>query len=252
MPQDDPAPVRIAAAQLAGLSRQRTVVAAPPFTALLTPGAGAYANYAVIATPGRRVDDLGDSLATLRAAFAPDPPRFELVDEAGPGAVEALLAAGAQETGRYAVLTLDASAPVMPDAPPGASVEVVRSAAQAREAQQVANAAFRMEIASDPGVPGEPPEGGCALVRLGGRAVSVAYWTAVADGVTEIAGVATLPDVRGRGLGTFVTASAVRSACELAGVTLAWLTPGGEGADRVYRRVGFQPTAHAVHLSLPN
>jgi GNAT superfamily N-acetyltransferase len=66
--------------------------------------------------------------------------------------------------------------------------------------------------------------------------------------VSEIAGVATLPAVRGRGLGALVTAAAVEAVRDLAGVRLAWLTPGHDGADRIYRRAGFAPAATAVHL----
>jgi predicted GNAT family acetyltransferase len=74
----------------------------------------------------------------------------------------------------------------------------------------------------------------------------------VADGVTEIAGVATVSEYRKRGLGALVTAVAVQAAAERAGVTLAWLTPGSDGADRIYRSVGFEPVATAVHLTLNN
>jgi predicted GNAT family acetyltransferase len=81
--------------------------------------------------------------------------------------------------------------------------------------------------------------------------VAVASWTPVADGVTEIVGVATLPGFRRRGIGALVTAHTVRAAATLAGVTLPWLTPGDNGADRVYRRIGFSPAATAVHLADP-
>ena len=86
------------------------------------------------------------------------------------------------------------------------------------------------------------------MTRNGHPAAS-AVWTGVADSVTEIAGVATLPSARNRGLGSLVTAAATRAAADLAGATLAWLTPGHDGADRIYRRLGFAPTATAVHLS---
>ena len=240
---------QIAAAQLSALRRNRTVVAAPPFTALLTPGGAASANYAVFCSPGDPIDDLGESLATLQAAFAPAPARFELIDEAGPGAVDALVAAGIRVTGRYPLLTLDPASLVMPAVPHGVSVAAVSTAAQAAEAQQVANTAFQTQTDGEPDAPGKPTGGGTVLARVDGQPAATAYWTAVADGITEIVGVATMPGLRNRGLGRLVTAAAVRWAAELAGVTLAWLTPGGERADRIYRRIGFTPTAHAVHLS---
>ncbi|HEV2778680.1 MAG TPA: hypothetical protein VGX25_04695 [Actinophytocola sp.] len=54
---------------------------------------------------------------------------------------------------------------------------------------------------------------------------------------------------RRRGLGTLVAAAGVRAAAELAGATLAGSPPGGEGADRICRSVGFTPTATAAHLT---
>ncbi|HET9138011.1 GNAT family N-acetyltransferase [Actinophytocola sp.] len=239
---------RIAAAQLSGLRRKRTVVSAPPFIGLLTPGGHPYLSYAVGARPGTAITDLADSLPVLRDAFAPNPMRFELIEEANPGAADVLRAAGLRETGRYPLLTLDVADLVMPPAPDGASVQVLTTLQDAGDAQAVAAAAFDSPM-QDPHPPGEPADGGGVLARLDGRPVAAAFWTPVADGVTEIAGVATLPEYRTRGLGALVTAAAVASAGRLAGATLAWLTPGSDGADRIYRRVGFMPTATAVHLT---
>lgn len=240
--------VWIAAAQLTGLSRVRTVVPAPPFTGLIKPGAPAFVNYAVAAKPGEPVDKLGDALDELRAAFPPGPIRFELIDEACPGAVAALEAAGLTVIGRYPVLTLEVADLRMPTTPGGATVEVSKTKQDAVDADRVANTAFGSP-AGDPDAPGDPASGGSVLARVNGEPAAAAFWTAVADGVTEIAGVATLEEYRGRGLGALVTAAAVQAAVELTGVSLAWLTPGHDGADRIYRRVGFTPTAHAVHLS---
>jgi GNAT superfamily N-acetyltransferase len=234
---------------LAGLSRNRTVVAASPFTGLLMPGAAGFMSYAVAEKPGQPVRELGDSLDILRAAFAPIEPRFELIDEACPGAVEALLAAGLTATGRYPLLTLETENLIIPKSPPGVTVHVAESKEDAIDAQRVASEAFDSPMDGDPPAPGDPRDGGCVVARMDGEVVATAFWTSVADGVSEIAGVATSPGHRNRGLGTLVTAEAVRAAVELAGVRLAWLTPGHDGADRIYRRVGFTPTAHAVHLS---
>jgi ribosomal protein S18 acetylase RimI-like enzyme len=240
---------RIAAAQLSGLSRNRTVVAASPFTGLLKPGPASFMSYAVAEKPGQAVRELGDSLDILRAAFAPIEVRFELIDEACPGAVEALLAAGLTATGRYPLLTLETENLLLTEAPEGATVHVAESKQDAIDAQRVASAAFDSPMDEDPPAPGDPRDGGCVVARMDGKVVATAFWTSVADGVSEIAGVATTPEYRNRGLGALVTAEAVRAAVERAGVRLVWLTPGHDGADRIYRRAGFTPTAHAVHLS---
>jgi GNAT superfamily N-acetyltransferase len=240
--------VRIAAAQLAGLSRSRKVVGASPFVGLMVPGGPAFHNYAVAERPGETVRGLGDSLEILRAAFAPEPVRFELIDEACPGAVDLLVGAGVEVAGRFPLLTLDPAKLTMPGTPTGATVRVSASKQDAVDAERVASVAFGSEARGDPDAPGDPEGGGSVVARVDGEPAATAFWTAVADGVSEIAGVATLPALRGRGLGALVTAAAVEAARDLAGVRLAWLTPGHDGADRIYRRAGFAPAATAVHL----
>jgi GNAT superfamily N-acetyltransferase len=163
--------------------------------------------------------------------------------------VEALLAAGLTVTGRYPLLTLETENLVIPPTPPGTTVEVAGSKQDAVDSQRVASAAFGSPMDQDPPAPGDPRDGGSVVARVDGNVVATAFWTSVADGISEIAGVATSPEYRNRGLGALVTAEAVRAAVELAGVRLAWLTPGHDGADRSYRRVGFAPTATAVQLS---
>jgi predicted GNAT family acetyltransferase len=79
----------------------------------------------------------------------------------------------------------------------------------------------------------------CLLARLDG--VPAGTGSALpARGAAEIAGIGTAPAFRGRGIGSAVTA---RLAVDLfaGGTGLAWLTAGGEGPGRVYRRLGFRP-----------
>lgn len=59
------------------------------------------------------------------------------------------------------------------------------------------------------------------------------------DDVAEIAGVATLPTARRRGLGAAVTAALARHALDT-GVDLIFLSAGSDDIARVYARVGFQ------------
>jgi predicted GNAT family acetyltransferase len=97
----------------------------------------------------------------------------------------------------------------------------------------------------------DPVNGASILIRADGVPVASAVWTAVADGVTEVAGVGTFPSHRRRGLGALATAYATQQSFEQGGATLAWLTPGDDGADRIYRRLGYAPKATAVHLGDP-
>ena len=76
----------------------------------------------------------------------------------------------------------------------------------------------------------------CFVARLDGRAVSSSLGVEI-DGSVGVFGVATLPDVRGRGIGTAITAAAVDTARDRA--DLAWLQASEEGR-RVYERMGFE------------
>lgn len=249
MPPTDSLAVRIAAAQLAGLSRVRRVVPAGPFVGLLAADGPAYLSYAVAARPGEPVHEVGDSLAALRAAFPPGALRFELLEQACPGAAEALAAAGMVVAARLPLMVLDPAAAAVPPTPDGVVVGIVDTAEDMAAATAVAGTAFGVPTTPPEGPPPPPEEGGGVLARIGGEAVAAASWTGVADGVTEIVGVATLAEHRRRGLGALVTAHAVRAAAERAGARLAWLTPGDEGAGRVYTSVGFARAGDAVHLA---
>ena len=128
----------------------------------------------------------------------------------------------------------------------GSSVEPDPASAAAGSSASASASAAAASVSS---VEPDPADGGSVLATLDGEPVATAAWTAVAGGVTEIVGVATLAAHRSRGLGGLVTAHAVLAAAE-AGGALPWLTPGDDGADRVYRRLGFTPVATAVHLAI--
>jgi hypothetical protein len=192
----DETAARIAAAQLAGVSRSRRVVTVPPFVGLMTRTGPAFMSYVVAERPGEPVRELGESLKVLRAEFAPHPVRFELIDEASPGAVDALLGAGLTESGRFPLLTLNTAELITPPESSGATISVSTTKQDANDAQRVASSAFESELGGEVDAPGDPAGGGSVLARMGDRAVATAFWTAVDDGVSEIAGVATLPRFR--------------------------------------------------------
>lgn len=249
MSQANPLAVRIATAQRNGLARSKTVIPAGPFTGMLTDGGHPMMSYAVATEPGERVTDLADSVDLLRSAFPPGLLRFELIEQASPGAADLLIAAGLTVTARAPLMTVDPADVTVPEVPHGVTIQRVTTAGDATAANAVAHVAFGAP--GEPGASNEPgpvEEGGSVLARLDGKPVAVASWTGVADGVTEIAGIATAAEHRRKGLATLVTAYAVRTAADRAGVTLAWLTPGDDGAEQVYRQVGFAHVADAVHL----
>jgi GNAT superfamily N-acetyltransferase len=92
--------------------------------------------------------------------------------------------------------------------------------------------------------------GVCFLARLHGQPASAGVSTQPFDGVTEIAGIATLLPMRRRGIATALTGHAVRTAFAQ-GVEMACLSAGDEQASRVYERVGFHACATMLAYSVP-
>src|SRR6185312_5383970 len=88
-------------------------------------------------------------------------------------------------------------------------------------------AAGGLAVLARDAVTGEPAGGGIA--------------TAVADGVTELAGFGVRERWRRRGIAGAITGYLLRSAAA-EGVHTAFLTPGGAEAERVYARAGFAAT----------
>lgn len=246
--------VRIAAAQLTGLTRSRRQVVAGPLAGLLHEDDVWYLSTMVAAEPGKPFDpeEIPWALDVIRQAFAAEGRWLsaELIDEASPGLAEALEANGMTIVSRPPLLVVEPGDLEEPDLPAGVTAHVVRTEAEQAEANAVSADAYEMEGAGSRLKP-DPADGGCVLIRVDGVAAASASWTAVADGVTEVAGVGTIHSHRRRGLGAIATACATRQAFALTDATLAWLTPGDDGADRLYRRLGYAPRATAVHLGDP-
>jgi predicted GNAT family acetyltransferase len=86
------------------------------------------------------------------------------------------------------------------------------------------------------------------IARSGSQAVAAGVWTRVIYGVSELAGIATAEPWRRRGLAGAITATLARDAFT-AGASLCVLSPGDEGALRVYERAGFRRMATMLHWS---
>lgn len=246
--------VRIASAQVAGLSRSRRAIVAGPVMGLLHESDVWFLSCGVASEPGVPFDpdEVPAALEIVRKAFAAEDRwlTVEVVEEANPGLADVLAANGMTIVSRPPLLAVEPSQVVDPDLPASVTVSMVTDESAHAEANAIAAVAFEADGLATPFQP-DPTNGRSVLVRWDGVPVSTAAWTAVADGVTEVAGVGTLPDYRRRGLGGIATAVATRAAIEHAGVTLAWLTPGDDGADRVYRRIGYRTVATSVHLGDP-
>jgi ribosomal protein S18 acetylase RimI-like enzyme len=81
-----------------------------------------------------------------------------------------------------------------------------------------------------------------------GTIVGAGICTTPADGVTELAGIAVRAPYRRRGIAGAITARLAEQAFA-AGVTTAFLTPGNDGAGRVYERAGFESTSVMLHIA---
>jgi ribosomal protein S18 acetylase RimI-like enzyme len=198
--------------------------------------------------------ELAGPLVEVREVFASRQrtPRFEYVEEYAPGLAGALASAGVMEEGRYPLLVCDPQS--YQPAPEVRGLEISQlsrnsSPLDLRDFLAVERQGFGHRTSEE--ITAEDSEdlrdslerGGLAfLARLEGEPAGVASCTALLDGLTELAGIATLPSYRGRGIAAALTAAAARTAFAR-GVDAAFLTAGDAHAGRVYQRVGFRPSA---------
>lgn len=233
--------------------RGRRVIRTGPFTVTIHPDDPLrFLNYAV---PDDGAQPGAAAIAALRQAFRSNErvPRLEWLEEAAPAVRPALAAAG---------MTQELRTPLMACGPedlrdPVADVDGLAVGAvgdgDLRDAANVQRVAFGDRPLAPDEPPGDPRRrgGGAVLVRVDGAPAATATWTAVVDGTSEVAGVATAAAWRRRGLAGVVTAAAARAAFA-AGARVCVLSPGGDEAQRVYARAGFRETATLLHWSDPD
>jgi ribosomal protein S18 acetylase RimI-like enzyme len=80
---------------------------------------------------------------------------------------------------------------------------------------------------------------------LNGQAVAAGMFTEIRDSITELVGITTLAEYRGRGIGASLTAYMTRAAFD-SGVEFAYLTAGNPPAQRVYERLGYRVVAYLL------
>jgi ribosomal protein S18 acetylase RimI-like enzyme len=85
-------------------------------------------------------------------------------------------------------------------------------------------------------------------MRAHGRPVTAGMFEAIMGGVTELMGIATLPEYRRQGFAAYLTAAMAQSAFTY-GATLVFLCAVSEEASRVYQRVGFRPCGSLVEYT---
>jgi ribosomal protein S18 acetylase RimI-like enzyme len=194
------------------------------------------------------------------------PESFEWVAEVTPDLAGAASAAGLS-VHAHPLLVLDLAAWRPAPAPPGVDVRIVPAGAlDLATLRAVASLAFG-EPGTAVGSVGRPELAAATAavsaasvtdlrerLRSGLTVLAAAYDPegplAVGShqpvrGVSEIAGVGTLPAARRRGLAAAVTSALVREALEH-GVEVVFLSAADEDVARVYRRLGFTPIATAM------
>jgi ribosomal protein S18 acetylase RimI-like enzyme len=240
------------------VARTREAVPVGPFTLFVDPHSDhPFLNYAIPdagarAWPAEAIGALRDACAE-RGRVA----RLEFVVSAAPGLPEALVAGGFALEAELAVMVCTPATLARSPRPPGTTIEAVGATAPPalvrdligaqREAFGELTAVADAEIARFVRVIGA---GAGLLARVDGEPAAGAQYTPPAGGLAELAGIGTRPRFRRRGLAGALTAATAAHAFAH-GTDTAFLTPGDDGAQRVYERAGFTPVTRMVHMRVP-
>jgi ribosomal protein S18 acetylase RimI-like enzyme len=244
---------RIQAYLRASAAHQYDAAPAPPFTCFFHPHNDfPHFNYAI---PDQCEEaavepDYGPGIAALQAQFAARRrrPRLEFVEACTPRLAAALEQAGFSREGRYGLMVCTPDRALAPPHPVDAVVQRLEPSAPVEQLAEFLRTQAIGFGAAEPVRPSKQEIGELRVAlhtttavwaRVGQAAAAVAVVTAPAGGVAELAGVATLPDYRRRGLGRAVSAAAVQAAFA-GGVKLVCLTAADAAAERIYAAIGFR------------
>lgn len=238
--------------------KQYNAIPVPPFTVFIHPGDDLpYFNYAI--PTEACAGPIENSLARLKTVFQEQnrQPRFEFIAEFAPDLPAQLSRAGfIEEARQWGMACTPQTFLPAPDVP-GLEIIALTACATVTEAQAFLTLQNRgFDAASTEQATAANAEhflrglgdGAMLMARLNGEAVAAGLYTHPFDGLTELAGLATLEPFRGRGIATALTAAAVRHAFAH-GVETVYLCAADERAGRVYRRVGFAPCATVLAYS---
>lgn len=198
------------------------------------------------------VTALQRDIAAMEASFATRDraPRLEAVHQAGDGLVPLLEELGWGTEGVYAVYGCQPdSAPALAknadiqtvaiadDGPVSAVQAMMHIGARAFENPDAPLPTLEAATAAQQRWRGMP----MVLASIDGVAVGSGMLTLPVDGCSELAGICTLQDYRGRGVATQVVAHLLQIA-RASGIRLAYLTAADDAAARIYMRAGFAAT----------
>lgn len=258
----EPVPLvdRIQAQLRASAQQNYEAVAAPPFTCFINPDdPSPWSNYAIPDTS--LIGAVEETLSALPAIFGTRgrTPRFEFIAEYAPYLAPLLQAHGYQEEMRALLMVCTANT-YQPAAPlPDVTVIELTAAAPLPAIQEFLTVQRRSFGDNDATAVNETEAlQFCTRYQttrlfaavVDGHMVSAACLQPAHEGVTEIAGIATLPPFRRQGIGTLLTAAAVQAAFAQ-GVDIVFLTAGSPEAGRVYERAGFRTIGSGLAYGWP-
>lgn len=234
----------------------REVLEIGPFTLFFSRNSTeAYYNYAVPNQPGD--GDLAAPLAALRHAFAARAcqPRFEFIAEYAPELPAMLEDHGFTEESRLQLLLCTPGTLLPPPARTDLYVVTLDQHAPAEALHENMNVnelgfnpnAVPVGLAEADDFRYRLGNGRMFTAYLGGQAAGAGMYTAPLDSLTELVGIATLPEFRRQGVAAAITAHAAQEAFAH-GAAAVFLSAADAQAGRVYERVGFQPYATVVSL----
>lgn len=221
-----------------------------PFLATFDTDRNIYLNYAM---PDDDADPSPANVAALIALFEAHgrKPRLEYIPAAAPKVEAALLAAGFVAEARVPVMLCTPHMAV--HTPATRDIEVFLpttdddlTATEAAQSQAYGSpprglAGHKRALRAG-GIVAAARDVGSGAIVGGGVA------TAPRSGIGEIAGIGVHSGFRRRGAAGAITARLAREAFAR-GFELLWLTPGGQEAERIYARAGFQAVSEALHIS---
>jgi ribosomal protein S18 acetylase RimI-like enzyme len=243
---------RIARGVLANASVGRERIAIGPFVALVDRVSPSPWASLAVPDPAARDAEWAGPLPALAAHFAARGRdlRFEFLEDLFPGLAAALEAGGWGLQSRDPLLACAPADLVPPPPVPGLALEPVHAGSddgllelflavqheafepgRAREPSAALREQLRARLAAG--------AIRCLLARLDGVPAGAGCSLPAGD-VAEIAGIGTLPALRGRGVASAITARLV-GGLFATGTETAWLTAGSGAAARVYERIGFRP-----------
>jgi ribosomal protein S18 acetylase RimI-like enzyme len=179
-------------------------------------------------------------------------PRLEYMPDAAPALEAALIAEGFSVEARLPTMVCTPAMGVREPAAPGFDVFNATLDADLADAERAQAEAFGGVSQGPDGLRRAIAQGGIIVAArdvASGLIAGAGMATPPIDGISEIAGIGVREAFRRQGAAGAITALLTRLAFE-AGVTLAWLTPEGVDAQRIYARAGFAVACEALHISL--